>query len=84
MWCDCKYDSLRDVQQVEPFGFVDLVRANQTSTIDTPIDVAEEKFNGIEDPRAVGMRPSDDFELMQGNAAILAYKPKNEAESPAS
>ena len=83
MKCVCKYDPVRDIQQVEPFGYVDIVKANQTSVIDTPVDVVEEAYNEIEDPRSIAGRPSDDFELAQASSAVLAFKSPN-SESPES
>lgn len=83
MKCICNYDPIRDIQAVEPFGFVDLVKANETSMVDVPLDVQEERFNNIDDPRSIAGRPSDDFELMQANSAIVGYKaPTNDAEQP--
>lgn len=65
---------MRDVAPVDQFGFVDLCKAHATSTI-TPPDVAKDaQFNGIEDPRSIGDRPNDAFELMQANKAIVDYK----------
>lgn len=74
MKCECKYNPDKDIQQVQPFGFVDIVKANQTSVVDVPLDVNEENFNDIDDPRSIAGRPSDDFELAQANSAIVGYK----------
>lgn len=81
MKCKCVYNPERDIKAVEPFGYVDLVKANQTSIIDTPIDVSEDDYNNIEDPRSIAGRPSDDFELAQANSVIVGYKaPSSESE----
>lgn len=74
MKCICKYDPVRDLMAVDPTGYVDLVKANQNSSIDVPVALTEQQFNDIEDPRSIGARPSDDFELMQANRAIVDYQ----------
>lgn len=80
MDCICKYDPERDIAEVNDYGFVDIVKANQTSTIDAPLALQEKQFNGIEDPRSIGDRPSDEFEMIQANHVILGYKePASEA-----
>lgn len=68
-----KYNPERDIQQVEQFGFVDLQKANVTSSIPVVDGLEEERFNGIEDPRSIAGRPSDIFEEMQANKAIVGY-----------
>lgn len=81
MKCVTKYDPLRDVVQVSNSGFVDLVKANQTSQIDVPLALSEEHFNGIDDPKSIVARPSDVFETMQANRAIVDYKPAEQGTS---
>lgn len=81
MKCVTKYDPLKDVSQVENSGYVDLVKANQTSQIDVPLQLSEEHYNGIDDPKSIGTRPSDVFETMQANKAILDYKPAEQGAS---
>lgn len=72
---DIKYNPDSDLQEVEPFGFIDLVTANATSSVSPVNGVSEPRYNGIEDPRSIGTRPSDVFEEMQANKAIFGYKP---------
>lgn len=69
------YDPQRDIMAVDPTGYVDLVKANQTSQIDVPVALQDEKFNDIEDPRSIGGRPSDEFDLMAMNKSIVDYVP---------
>lgn len=81
MKCQTKYDPVRDIMAVDPTGYVDLVKANQTSQIDVPLQLQEERFNEIDDPRSIGGRPSDDFDLMAMNKTIVDYvPPKKDAE----
>lgn len=74
MKCVCKYDELRDLVSVDQFGFVDLQKMNATSTIDVEVAIQDERFNNIDDPRSIGERPTDDFELQQANYQIANYK----------
>lgn len=73
MRCENKFNPVRDIMAVEQFGFVDIVKANSTGVIDTPLDSEESRFNGIEDPRSIGARPTDIFEAMQANVAVTGY-----------
>lgn len=77
MWCTCKYNSYRDLGEVSDYGYVDLVKANQTSKIDAPIALIDTQYNEIDDPRAVGLRPSDNFDAIQLSKVVLDYKPKD-------
>lgn len=72
---EIKYNPISDIQEVEPFGFIDLVAANATSSVSPVNGISEARYNGIEDPRSIGARPSDIFEEMQANKAIFGYKP---------
>lgn len=69
-----KYDPYRDIQAVDPSGYVDLTKANQNSSIDVPLALVEAQYNMIDDPKSIGSRPSDVFETMQANKAIVDYK----------
>lgn len=74
----CEYDPVRDIQPVDQFGFVDIVKANVNNAIEEPLQVIESRYNDIDDPRKVGMRPVDVFEEMQANKVILHYKPSKD------
>lgn len=74
MRCVCNYDEVRDLVTVDQFGFVDLQKMNATSTIDVEVAIQEERFNNIDDPRSIGERPTDEFELQQANYQIANYK----------
>lgn len=74
MNCICKHDEVRDLVSVDQFGFVDLQKMNVTSTIDVEVAIQDERFNNIDDPRSIGERPTDEFELQQANYQIANYK----------
>lgn len=65
----------RDIQAVLQTGYIDIAKANATSEVAPEVSNEEEVYNGISDPRSVALRPKDDFELMQGNKAIVSYQP---------
>lgn len=72
----CKYDPQRDVMAVDPTGYADLVKANQTNSIDGLAQATEGMSNGIDDPRSIGSRPDDVFEAMQAQKAASEYVPE--------
>lgn len=80
MRVECKYDPKRDIQQVEPFGSVDLASMNASSSVPAVVPLSEEKYNGIDDPNSIAGRPSDQFDAMQANKAIVGYKPPKKDE----
>lgn len=71
------FDPVRDVQAVSQTGYIDIAKANATSEIAPEVSNEEEMYNGISDPRSIAFRPKDDFELMQGNKAIIGYLPNS-------
>lgn len=74
MRCKCVYDEVRDLVAVDQYGFVDLQKMNATSSIDVEVALQDERFNNIDDPRSIGERPTDEFELQQANYQIANYK----------
>lgn len=78
----CEYDPVTDIMAVEQFGFVDLCKANETSTVPAVDGLDEDRYNGIEDPNSIGARPRDVFEQMQANKQIVGYKAPAKDETP--
>lgn len=74
MRCTAKYNPLRDVCAVERTGYFDLAAVNAESVIPAGIPMAEERFNGIEDPNSIGYRPRDQFEAAQAAKVVTGYK----------
>ena len=69
------YDPDKDLLKVTQSGWVDLARANALNSIPQNISNVDLSFNGIDDPRSIGMRPSDQFEAAAAARAISEYKP---------
>jgi len=81
MKCKCKFNPIKDLEAVNPFGSVDLCQAYASGSLPSDVAATEEKFNGIDDPNSIAFRPSDQFELAQANTAIVGYQPpKKNAE----
>lgn len=74
------YNPLTDVQPVDQFGFIDLVKAKETGTIPANISGVEVDYNGVDDPSSLLNRPADQFEAMRQVKRISAAK-KAVAES---
>ena len=66
------YDPLMDVEEVDQFGFVDLRQAFLTGSIPGDMAADESKYNGIEDPDAVGSRADDEFAAIRYAQAFTA------------
>ena len=69
------FNPVTDIQKVDPTGFIDLVKANETSSVPSNLVADEARFNEIDDPNSIGFRPRDEFEQQQANKAIVGYKP---------
>lgn len=69
------FDPRRDIAAVVPYGFIDLVGANNASSVPSSVVSEDSKFNGIEHPGAVAGRPRDVFEHAQGSRVIQGYTP---------
>lgn len=62
---ECKYDPAKDMQAVEPFGFVDLKDALVNNCVPSQLPDSDTDYNGIEDPDAILGRPSDVFDALR-------------------
>ena len=64
------YDPLKDVCEVDQFGFVDLAEAFQTGTIASNLTIEDLTFTEIDDPKAVSGKPRNTFEFIDAGVAI--------------
>lgn len=71
---NCVFNPACDIKRVDPTGYFDLCEAYRSGSIPASVPDSEERFNGIEDPRSIGLRPRDQFEAAQANVAIAGYK----------
>lgn len=66
------FDPLMDIEEVDQFGFVDLREAFLNGSVPGDIVADETKYNGIEDPDAVGSRADDQFAAIRNAQALTA------------
>lgn len=78
---DFIFDPVRDLQDVDQFGFVDLNEAIANGVVPSDLNVNEETFNGIEDPRSIIGKPMDTFEAYRMASYIAEH---GKADVPAS
>lgn len=64
MNCDIKFDSNRDLSEPSQTGYVDLVDLVSHGVIPEGLNVSEELFNNIDDPKAIYGRPQEQFHAM--------------------
>lgn len=77
------YDPLMDVEEVDQFGFVDLREAFLNGSVPGDIVADETKYNGIEDPDAVGSRADDQFAAIRSAQALTAAEAAAAAKAKA-
>ena len=62
----CKFNSVTDLQEVDQFGFVDLVKSSLEGFVPSDIGTSADNFDGKDiDPESLLGRPSDRFEAMR-------------------
>ena len=62
MICECKYNPVKDISDVDQFGFIDLQECLANGEVPSTIADSEDQYNGIEDPSEILGKPSDVFE----------------------
>lgn len=77
----CFFDPIKDIAPVEQFGFVDLKNALANSVVPSVMADAESDYNGIENPDSVLGKPSDVFEAMDMQAALLDSANSDESKN---
>lgn len=69
-----RYNSVRDVCEVDQVGFVDLPDAYANSTVPSIVGEGDLTYNNMEDPCSSMDMPRDVFEAQQQNATVHDYK----------
>ena len=70
----CEYDPVRDVQEVDQFGYLDLRQAFLTGTVEGSLAPADESYNGVDDPSSLLSSPKDTFEAIRQAEAVAKAK----------
>lgn len=75
MRCVCFFDPRRDIAAVDSTGFLDLQKAFVSGSVPAEVSITETAFNNIDDPSRIGLRPSDNFEILQAGKVAHDYVP---------
>lgn len=67
---ECSFNPLKDVCEVDQFGFFDLAEAFLSGTIASNLTIDDLEFSEIEDPTAVKGKPRNAFEFIDAGVAI--------------
>lgn len=78
MICNCGYNSDRDINEVDQFGFIDLIECLSNGEVPSTIADSEDQYNGIEDPSEILGKPSDVFECYKMGDYIKSVGVKKE------
>lgn len=77
---ECKFDNERDIQAVEPFGFVDLKDALVNNCVPSQLPDSDSDYNGIDDPDSIVGVPSDVFDALRMQSDLDARATAAKAE----
>lgn len=67
-----KFDPKKDIQKVDQFGYVNLNKAFENGYVEGNVDVNETDYNDIENPASIIGKPSDAFEAMRMQDALVS------------
>lgn len=76
---NCTYNPDCDKSPVEPFGFIDLVKAYENNAIPQGVSASETGYNNISDPSRIIGKPRDVFEAAHLERTLRDYKPSKSA-----
>ncbi len=68
----CKFDSLRDIRDIDTGCIIDINDILRTGVVPSSINSAPMSYNGIDDPTTIIGRPSDTFDALRMNEQILS------------
>lgn len=82
-----EFDKVKDMAEVDQFGYVNLPQAYVSGSIDGHINPDISAMNNIDDPESIIGRPSDEFDAIALQQVIRERgkkSPENTAEAPSS
>lgn len=65
MYKECKYNSVRDIKEVDQFGFVNLTDSVKNGFVPSNLESTAGQYNDIDSPDSILGKPSDQFEAMR-------------------
>ena len=78
MKCICKFNEIRDVHEVDQFGFIDLAECLSQGVVPSSISNTEDAYNDIDTPDNIMGKPSDVFEAYKMQDFIKTNGKKKE------
>lgn len=78
MKCICKFNEIRDVHEVDQFGFIDLAECLSQGVVPSSISNTEDAYNDIDSPDNIMGKPSDVFEAYRMQDFIKTNGKKKE------
>lgn len=80
---EIKYDSVKDLAEVDQFGFIDINKAFANGYVPGSNSSVTVEFDDAEDPSAIIGKPSDVFEAMRMQDVLMAgIKEANASANP--
>ena len=76
-----EFDKIKDLAEVDQFGFVNLPQAYVSGSIDGHINPDISAMNNIEEPESIIGRPSDEFDAIALQQVIRERGKKSSNES---
>lgn len=67
---DCIFDPLKDINEVDQIGYVDLAEAYANHSVPSILSDDGEGYNNISDPAACMDMPQDVFDVLHQNQAV--------------
>lgn len=67
-----KFNKDKDIQEVDQFGFIDLVKSFQNGYVEGNADLKAEKYNDIEEPASIIGKPSDVFDALRMQDSVVS------------
>lgn len=68
--CRRGFDPIKDMEEVDQFGFIDLASAYATGSVSGSLNPEQSVMNGIEDPSSILGKPSDEFDAVRLNKYV--------------
>ena len=60
-----KFDKVKDMTEVDPYGWCDLAEAYANGVVSPALTAAELNMNNIDDPESIVGKPSDEFDAIR-------------------
>jgi hypothetical protein len=68
---DCVFDPIKDVREVDQFGYVDLREVLETGVVPSESAVEDTEYTDIDDPESLKGRPRTNFDMVDAGNNIL-------------